>query len=76
MNLRYTQVCLHGFGYRLPPVEGSVHSMNHIVFRRQTSPDDKESGTDLSRIQGKVVELQLPTHLEDISSTFQRFFSA
>jgi nicotinic acid mononucleotide adenylyltransferase len=63
-----SDVVSNASSYRLPPSAGSVHSMNHIVFRRQTDSDN-DSRTDLSRIQGKVLELQLPTHLEDISST-------
>ncbi|QNL44647.1 cytidyltransferase-related domain protein [Oscillibacter hominis] len=55
--------------YRAEPVEDSVHSLNHIVFRRQSSLHGPGGEADLSRLTGKVVELQLPTHLEDISST-------
>lgn len=63
-----SDVVANASSYRLPPTDGSVHSMNHIVFRRQ-SDAESDSRVDLSRIQGKVLELQLPTHLEDISST-------
>ena len=55
--------------YRAKPVEGSVHSLNHIVFRRQSGLQGGGTKADLSAITGKVVELTLPTHLEDISST-------
>ena len=56
--------------YRRAPEPDSVHSMNHIVFRR-VSDLHGENGddTDLSVIQGHVIELQLPSQLEDISST-------
>ena len=48
-----------------PPRDWSIHSMNHIIFRRAGEaplPDDLP-------ITGKVIQLQLPPHLEDISST-------
>jgi nicotinic acid mononucleotide adenylyltransferase len=56
--------------YRLPPVEDSVHSLNHIVFRRESAiHGDGAAPVDLACITGKVIELQLPPQLEDISST-------
>ena len=55
--------------YRAPASEGSVHSLNHIVFRRSSDAEGREIDADLSCITGRVVQLQLPTHLEDISST-------
>ncbi len=55
--------------YQAPPQEGSVHSLNHIVFRRSSDAEGREIEADLSRITGHVIQLQLPTHLEDISST-------
>ena len=55
--------------YRAAPSPGSVHSMNHIVFRRSSDAEGREIDADLSRITGHVIQLQLPTHLEDISST-------
>lgn len=57
--------------YKKPPETGSVHSMNHIVFRRASDLHGESRGeeTDLACITGKVLQLRLPTHLEDISST-------
>ncbi len=55
--------------YKAPPSPGSVHHMNHIVFRRSSDAEGREIDADLSCITGRVVQLQLPTHLEDISST-------
>ncbi|MCI9121770.1 MAG: cytidyltransferase-related domain protein [Oscillibacter sp.] len=55
--------------YKAPPREGSVHSLNHIVFRRSSDAEGQEIEADLRCITGSVVQLQLPTHLEDISST-------
>ena len=54
---------------RAVPTPGSVHSLNHIVFRRSSGAEGQEIEADLSRISGRVIQLQLPTHLEDISST-------
>lgn len=55
--------------YRAAPVPGSVHSMNHIVFRRASSLHGNSEELKLSRITGDIIELALPTHLEDISSS-------
>lgn len=57
--------------YKAPPSEGSVHSMNHVVFRRVSAlhGEEKDADADVSMITGKVVQLQLPSQLEDISST-------
>ena len=64
-----SDVVANASSYKVPPVPGSVQNMNHIVFRRASSVDGHETETDLSCIRGKVLQLQLPTHLEDISST-------
>ncbi len=52
--------------YKKEPCEDSIHTLNHIVFRRagETHPADL-----YAQITGKVVELELPPALEDISST-------
>ncbi len=64
-----SDVVANASSYKIPPAEGSVHSLNHIVFRRSSDAEGHEIDADLSRISGDVIELQLPTHLEDISST-------
>lgn len=64
-----SDVVANASSYRLPPSPGSVQTMNHIVFRRASDADGHEIDADLSCIRGKVLQLQLPTHLEDISST-------
>ena len=64
-----SDVVANASSYRLPPSPGCVREMNHIVFRRQSDADGQAIDADLSRIRGKVLELQLPTHLEDISSS-------
>jgi len=55
--------------YGAPPAPGSVHFLNHIVFRRSSDAEGREIDADLSCLRGDVLQLQLPTHLEDISST-------
>ena len=64
-----SDVVANASSYKLAPTPDSVQMMNHIVFRRASGTDGRETRTDLSCIQGKVLELELPTHLEDISST-------
>ena len=64
-----SDVVANASSYRAAPSPGSVHSLNHIVFRRSSGAEGQEIEADLSRISGRVIQLQLPTHLEDISST-------
>nr|WP_315023352.1 hypothetical protein [uncultured Aminipila sp.] len=51
----------------------SIHHMNHIVFKRASVEEGNIQSEDLiykyEQIKGKVIELKLPIHLEDISST-------
>lgn len=63
---------IHGASsYKADPSPDSVHSMNHIVFRRVSAlhGEEKDMDADVGMITGKVVQLQLPSQLEDISST-------
>ncbi len=53
--------------YRQSPAEHSIHTFDHIIFRRGQS--GRTDPHDYSAITGRVVELTLPTHLEEISST-------
>lgn len=64
-----SDVIANASSYQAAPAENSVQSMNHIVFRRQSDASGHKIDADLSCIRGKVLQLQLPTHLEDISST-------
>ena len=64
-----SDVVANASSYRAAPSPGSVHSLNHIVFRRSSGAEGQEIDAALSRISGRVIQLQLPTHLEDISST-------
>lgn len=64
-----SDVVANASSYKAAPADGSVHSLNHIVFRRSSDAEGHEIDADLSCITGDVIQLQLPTHLEDISST-------
>lgn len=63
-----SDVVAHASSYRAAPGPGSIHGFDHVVFRR-TEPDGQECAPDYGAITGRVVELQLPPHLEEISST-------
>ncbi len=60
-----SDVVAHASSYQDPPREWSIHSMNHIIFRRA----GEAPLPDGLPITGKIIHLQLPPHLEDISST-------
>ncbi|MEG1583846.1 MAG: hypothetical protein RR361_02185, partial [Anaerovorax sp.] len=68
-----SDVIINASSYKRPPEANSVHRLNHVVFRRDDMADEKNCLCQLheayQNIQGKIVELKLPTHLEDISST-------
>ncbi len=57
--------------YKNKPVENSIHSFNHLVFLRNDKGNILRGlkGADRGIISGKIVELQLPVAMEDISST-------
>lgn len=58
-----SDVVEHASSYQKAPEPHSIHQCNHIIFRRAGETDPGFP------ITGKVIELQLPPHLEDISST-------
>jgi len=62
-----SDVVRYASAYTVPPVEHSIHSMNHIIFRRASETPLKKKKR--LPITGKIIELHLPPHLEDISST-------
>ena len=53
--------------FQEPPRPWSIHSMNLIIFRRAGQPP--LPSTEQLNLKGDVIQLQLPPHLEDISST-------
>ncbi len=54
--------------YRMEPEENSIMTFPHVIFRRETR-EGRGNKTSYDMIQNTVVELKLPTHFEDISST-------
>ena len=61
-----SDVVLHASSYKKSVTPDSIHTFDHVVFRR-TEPDAEPA--DYSCITGKVLELALPPQLEEISST-------
>ena len=61
-----SDVVLHASSYKKSVTPDSIHTFDHVVFRR-TEPDAEPA--DDRCITGKVLELTLPPQLEEISST-------
>ena len=68
-----SDVIANASSYRRDPQPDSIHSLNHIVFRRETAERGEEAEQNYeagkAKISGRVLELKLPVHLEDISSS-------
>ena len=60
-----SDVVAHASSYRKPVEPDSIHTFDHIIFRRP----GQEAGGGYGGIYGKVLELTLPEPLEEISST-------
>ena len=60
-----SDVVTNASSYKAPPRPNSIHSMNHVIFRRA---GEKPLPENLP-ITGDIIHLHLPPHLEDISST-------
>ena len=60
-----SDVVANASSYKAEPQPFSIHHMNHVIFRRA---GEAELPAPLP-ITGDVIQLQLPPHLEDISST-------
>ena len=61
-----SDVIAHASSYRKAPTADSIHTFDHVIFRR-TEPGAEPA--DYRCITGHVVELTLPPQLEEISST-------
>ena len=61
-----SDVVLHASSYKKPVTPDSIHTFDHVIFRR-TEPD--AAPADYTCITGHVLELTLPPQLEEISST-------
>ena len=56
--------------YRARPRENSIHSLNHIIFKRFSEErKDGAGGQKIYPISGRVINLRLEEYYEDISST-------
>ena len=56
--------------YRARPREDSIHSLNHIIFKRFSEErKDGAGGQKIYPISGRVINLRLEEYYEDISST-------
>lgn len=67
-----SDVVANASSYKATPAENSIHTMNHIVFRRETlegSEDRDMMEKTYAQMTGRIRELMLPMYLEDISST-------
>lgn len=60
-----SDVVAHASSYRKPVEPDSIHTFDHIIFRRS----GQEAVGGYGGIYGKVLELTLPEPLEEISST-------
>ena len=60
-----SDVVAHASSYRKPAEPDSIHSFDHVIFRRAGTG----GAADYGCIHGRVVELTLPEQLEEISST-------
>ncbi|MDO4545956.1 MAG: hypothetical protein Q4C25_07345, partial [Bacillota bacterium] len=61
-----SDVIVNASSYKAKPVKNSIHSINHIVFRRQTMEaeykDDSQLRKAYEQISGKIRELKLPVY--------------
>ncbi len=68
-----SDVIVNASSYKAELTENSIHTFNHVVFKREsvaegTCPEGRLNEA-YKNIKGKVLELKLPLYLEDISST-------
>ena len=65
-----SDVIANASSYQAEVEPDSIHTFDHIVFRRaETVKEQSDAGPNLKRIQGQVITLSLPVHLEDVSSS-------
>ena len=60
-----SDVVAHASSYQKPVEPDSIHTFDHVIFRRE----ELGGPVDYGCIRGRVVELTLPPQLEEISST-------
>lgn len=65
-----SDVVQNASSYKTQPVEHSIQTFPHILFLRETDTTRSEKKkTSYDCIKNQVLELKLPTHFEDVSST-------
>jgi len=68
-----SDVVANASSYRAEVTDGSIHSLNHIIFKRESEFERslvaEQFPIQFNKIRGNIIELTLPPHLEDISST-------
>ncbi len=68
-----SDVIVNASAYKSRATKNSIHSFSHIIFQRIDSNcvDDtiKKANEAKKKIKGNIIELKLPLHLEDISSS-------
>ncbi len=71
-----SDVIVNASAYGKRASKSSIHSLNHIIFKRSSSfsnqKEELKSDEVAGRIKGDVIQLQLPVHMEDISSSLIR----
>jgi nicotinic acid mononucleotide adenylyltransferase len=71
-----SDVIVNASAYHKRVSKSSIHSLNHIIFRRansfSTEKEVTKSNEITKKIKGNVLELELPVHMEDISSSLIR----
>jgi len=70
-----SDVIVNASAYKVSASEHSIHNFNHIIFKRignmdgDTKMDDSTEHYNKLKSDVDIIELMLPPHLEDISST-------
>ena len=68
-----SDVVANASSYKAEVTEGSIHNLNHIIFNRESEFERnlvaEQFPIQFKKIKGDIIELTLPPHLEDISST-------
>ena len=68
-----SDVVANASSYKAEVTEGSIHNLNHIIFKRESEFENdlvaEQFPMQFKKIKGDIIELTLPPHLEDISST-------
>ncbi|MDD4842819.1 MAG: hypothetical protein PHU31_00590 [Anaerotignum sp.] len=65
-----SDVVQNASSYKIEPVEDSIQTFPHILFLRETETEIGEKKKNAyDSIQNEVLELKLPTHFEDVSSS-------